>query len=166
METKTQSSPISALINQFELQTRLFNNVLDNITDDHAHKPVKEDTNHLAWLTGHVLSSRYMLANILGIPDKEPNAEFFGNGKGIQKGVKYPSINEIRKEWNPMAEKLMIKLNAITNEELSAKAPFPVPMSASDIKAAIAFFSHHEAYTIGQMGLLRRFHGFPGMKYN
>jgi hypothetical protein len=166
METKTLTSPISALISQFELQTRLFNNVLDNVNDDHAHKPAKEDTNHLAWLTGHVLSSRFMMANVLGMIENEPHADLFGNGKGLQKDVKYPSINELRKEWNPLNEKLIAKLNSLTNEELNAKAPFPLPMSGDNIKTAIAFFAHHEAYTIGQMGLLRRFHGLPGMKYN
>jgi hypothetical protein len=166
METQTLTSPISGLIHQFELQTRLFNNVLDNVTDEHAQQFVKEDTNHLAWLTGHVLSSRFMLANVLGITDKEPHADLFGNGKGLQKNATYPSINELRKEWNPISAKLLTKLNSLSSEELSAKAPFQLPMSASDMKATIAFISHHEAYTIGQMGLLRRVHGLPGMKYN
>jgi hypothetical protein len=166
MEAKTLTSPITGLINQFELQTRLFNNVLDNVVDEHGEKQAKEEINHLAWLTGHVLSSRFMLANILGIADKEPHAELFGNARGMQKDAKYPAISELRKEWNPISEKLMAKLNSLTGEELNAKAPFALPMAASDIAAFIAFMSHHEAYTIGQMGLLRRFHGLPGMKYN
>jgi len=166
METQNAKSPIAALISQFELQTRLFNNVLENITDEQSSKKLTEDTNHLSWLTGHVLSSRYMLANVLGLAVNEPHAELFSRGKGLQKGVTYPSVNELQKEWNPLSEKLLAKLNALGENDLAAPAPFPLPMGGSDIKTLVSFMSHHEAYTIGQMGILRRFNGLPGMKYN
>ena len=66
------SNSIKHLVNQFDLQTRLFNNVTTGINDADAQKQLNENTNHVAWLAGHTASTRHMLAGALGIQVSEP----------------------------------------------------------------------------------------------
>jgi hypothetical protein len=165
MTTQSKTSPIADLIGQYRLQEKLFANVTNDIKDEHSHKRMNENTNHLAWLVGHTVSTRFMLANLLGANESEPFPDLFAQGKGLQENAKYPSLGELTKDWTSVSRKLEDKLNSISEAELDANAPFPTPLGPS-IRNFITFCAHHEAYTIGQMGLYRRFHGYPGMKYN
>jgi hypothetical protein len=165
MTTQISISSISILRGQFSLQEKLFTNVLSGIKNEDSHKRINQNTNHLAWLTGHIVSTRYMMLNVLGINSTEPFPDLFAQGKGVQADVTYPSLSELTKDWKTISEKLNERLNSISEEELEANAPFPTPLG-STIKDFISFCSHHEAYTIGQLGLYRRFHGYEAMKYN
>lgn len=165
MTTKTSTSAITDLIGQFKLQEKLFINVTSEIKNEDSHKKMNQNTNHLSWLIGHTVSTRYMILNVLGVNISEPFPDLFAQGKGMQDNVTYPVISELIKEWNSVSGKLEEKLNSLTDSELEANAPFPTPLGAS-IKSFISFCSHHEAYTIGQIGLYRRFHGYSAMKYN
>jgi hypothetical protein len=159
------SNSIKHLINQFNLQTKLFNNVTVSISDVDSQKQMNANTNHIAWLTGHTVSTRYMLANALGLKTQEPFPALFENGKGIDKTAKYPSIKELTKDWNSISEKVSTALNSISEEALQTKMPRPVP-TGDTMGDFISFINHHEAYTIGQLGISRRFFGLEAMKYN
>ncbi len=159
------SNTIKHLINQFNLQTRLYNNVTAEISDSIASKPMNENTNHIAWLTGHIVSTRYMLATVLGIQDKEPFSTLFKNGKGIDRSANYPSMKELTNGWSSISEKVLVALNSLSEEVIASKAPRAVPTGES-IGDFISFIMHHEAYTLGQLGIYRRFYGIEAMKYN
>ena len=65
------STSLKYVIDQFNLQTKLFNNSTITISDTNSQSKLSETTNHAAWLTGHTVSSRFMLANILGLQVQE-----------------------------------------------------------------------------------------------
>lgn len=159
------TSSIKYLIIQFNLQTRLFNNVTVGVTDSDAQTQMNGNTNHAAWLTGHIVSTRFMLANVLGLNVKEPFPAFFENGKGLDKTAKYPSMSALTKDWNALSEKMVAALSSLNEEALNNKMPRPVP-TGDTLGDFIAFLIHHEAYTIGQLGISRRFFGLEGMKYS
>jgi hypothetical protein len=158
MSTKTSTSPISVLIGQFGLQQKLFTNAVKGIKNEDSHKRMNQNTNHLAWLVGHLVSTRYMMVNVLGGSMQEPFPELFAQGKGSQPDVKYPPLEDLTRDWDKVSEKLNERLNSLTEADLGANAPFPTPLGGT-VKDFIAFCAHHEAYTIGQLGLYRRFHG-------
>jgi hypothetical protein len=165
MSTQTTTSPITDLIGQFRLQEKLFTNVTSDIRDDDAAKRINTNTNHLAWLIGHAVSSRYMLVNVLGGNASEPFPDLFAQGKGMQANATYPPVQELIRDWNGVSQKLVERLNALGDTELKAAGPVPTPIGTS-MRDFISFCAHHEAYTIGQMGLYRRVHGYSAMKYN
>ena len=72
---------ISSSIELLKLQTRLFNNVVIDISDEEAEIRLNGITNHFKWLTGHIVSSRFALCQIIGIDMNEPYPQFFENGK-------------------------------------------------------------------------------------
>ena len=102
---------------------------------------------------------------MLGIGDKEPHPELFGNGKGIDTAADYPSLTNNLKDWDTITSKFSEALSALTTEQLDAKAPFPSPLGDT-IGGMLAFLAHHEAYHIGQLGILRKYFGKEAMKYD
>lgn len=155
---------IKYLINQFDLQSKLFRNVTAEISDDRSIEPINRNTTHIAWLTGHTVSTRYDLAKVLGIRVQEPFPDLFRNGKGVDKAAYYPSMKELTRDWESISGTLKSALETISEEALDAKRPQPVPDDVT-IGDYISFILHHEAYTLGQLGLFRRFHGLEPMKY-
>ena len=159
------SNSIKHLLNQFNLQTRLFNNVTVAIKDDVAAKPMNQNTNHIAWLTGHIVSTRFMLAGALGLKETEPFPKLFQDGKGIDKTAKYPSMDSLTKDWKNLSAKIVSALNSLSEKALDTKMPSTVP-TGETLGDLISFLVHHEAYTLGQLGIYRRYYGLDAMKYN
>jgi uncharacterized damage-inducible protein DinB len=158
------ANTIKHLINQFNLQSRLFNNVTAEISDEDSGKPMNRNTVHIAWLAGHTVSTRYSLANALGCQVQEPFPNLFKNEKAMDKAVEYPSMKELTKDWDSISETLKTALTAVSDEALDKKIPRPVP-TGDTLGDLVSFLIHHEAYTLGQLGIFRRFHGMERMKY-
>jgi hypothetical protein len=74
-------------------------------------------------------------------------------------------MKELTKDWSAVSEKVAIALNGLTEDALNAKVPHPVP-TGDTLGDFISFIVHHEAYTLGQLGIYRRFHGMEAMNYN
>jgi hypothetical protein len=159
------TTPIHYLASQFDLQTRLFQNVTAQVNDGLATTRLNPNTNHLAWLVGHTVSTRFMLANVLGLGMQEPFPALFENGKGLDAAAQYPSLADLTKDWASVSEKISAALKALPAEALGQTLPQPVP-TGNTLGDFIAFLNHHEAYSIGQMGIMRKFHGLEAMKYN
>jgi hypothetical protein len=163
---QAQSTTMQAIVDQLNMQTRLFKNVTEGIRDEDAQKQVAPKVNHVAWLTGHIVSTRYMMAGVLGLEMREPYPDLFTDGKGLQEGVQYPTMNELIKDWDTISEAVINKINALPDDVVMNELPQPTPIGDATIKSFMNFCSHHEAYTIGQLGILRRILGYEAMKYN
>ncbi len=158
------SERVKSLISQYNLQTQLMRNVTSGINDTDAQSRLNENTNHIAWLTGHIVSTRFMISGVLGDPSNEPFAELFENGKGLDASAQYPSMEALMKDWDSISEKNLALLENLTEEALIQKMPRPVP-TGDTLGDFLSFLMHHEAYTIGQIGIARRFFGLEAMSY-
>lgn len=148
-----------------ELQNRLYNNVLEGVQDATADKTLNDNVNHIKWLAGHLLSTRCTLVNLLGHQVSEPYPALFEKGKGIDRDAQYPSLAELTNDWDSISEKLQAAVTGMTDEALAAEAPIQVPVADRSVLAMLTFFMHHEAYHIGQMGILRKYAGMEPMAY-
>ena len=155
---------LKLIAGQFEMQTRLFKNALEGLEADYPTRP-SEATNHIAWLAGHLASARYSIISLLGASAQEPHPDVYGQGKGIDENLTYPSLDRCLADWNEVTPLLMDVLKNVNEEALSSKSPFPTPMGEK-LGDVIAFFAHHEAYHIGQIAILRKYFGHEAMKYN
>ncbi len=158
------NTSISPLIAQFNMQTRLFHNVLENFDKNYDKRP-GEKTNHAAWLAGHIAGTRINIANMIGVDYKNPYSDLYENFKPLDPASKYPSLEDVKKTWNEVSPKFSERLNQLDDKFLSAPAPFKLPIEDGTMKGVLAFFSHHEAYHLGQLGTTRRYFGYDGMKY-
>jgi uncharacterized damage-inducible protein DinB len=149
----------------FELQTRLLNNVLSGIEENNAAVRLGGNTNHIAWLTGHIVSSRHAIVNLIGGTMDYQYDDLFGQGKGLE-DTQYPSLHDLKSAWDTCSISLMGQLGQLERTALEEEAPIKVPLGNGSMRSLIAFFAHHEAYHIGQLGILRKYFGAEAMKYN
>jgi hypothetical protein len=165
MGINTVNNTMHALLIQHELHTNLFHNVIDGITESDASRRLNE-ANHISWLTGNLVSLRYKVLNALGIHAEQKFPSLFKDNKGIQQDVIYPSLVELKEDWDIVSPVLQQKLSGLTSQELSHLQPFPIPtVTDKTFLASLTFLSHREAYGIGQIGLLRRILGYEAMSY-
>ena len=164
METATTT--LQPVIEAFKMQTHLFLNVTSDITEEHAKAHFGGSPNHIAWITGHLVSTRYMLAVwCWGLPTGNPILNFLKAGKGIQDDIDYPSMNKLIAGWEDLAEKLIDRLESLTEDELQADPPIQTPIGDNTLRGFITFICHHEAYHIGQLSILKRHFGYEPMSY-
>ncbi len=158
------------LLTQFDLHQRLYNNVLAGFTDAETNRRLHDDTNinHVKYLAGHLLNSQYGLGVIAGInPEIKWNDLFAVMGQSEAKDdTAYPSIEKIKAEWNGMHQAIRTGLKKLTPKELDAAPPAPFDQVAETTGDLWAFINHHQAYHIGQIGLLRRGFGKEPLSYD
>ncbi len=155
METLNQTTAL--LIDVYNSQEEQFYKAVGDLKDEDRHSRMSDNTNHLAWLIGHIVSCRFMLCGMLGMEVKEPFPDLFQNTKGIQ-DVDYPSIKDLTKDMKGISKKLMTRLNEISDEELNAEGKH------GRLRDFITFFASHESYHIGQIGMLRKFLGYTQLQ--
>lgn len=157
------------LLTQFDLHQRLFNNVLSGFTDTETNRRPYGDgnVNHVKYLAGHLLNSQYGLSMIAGLqPEIKWNELFAVMGQSEAKdNFNYPSIKEIKNEWNALHEPTREGLSKLTVEDLTQAPPSPFEQVADTSGELWAFINHHQAYHIGQISLLRKAFGKEAMSY-
>ena len=147
------------------LNTRLFANTLEGITEEHWNARVSDHNNPLKWIAAHVVSSRYLILTFLGKPAQNPYQELFANQRPYEATVVYPSLGDVKKEWEKVSALMKTALASPSSEALGMNAPFPLLIEDQTSFGAMAFFVEHESYEIGQLGFLKKYHTKEAMKY-
>ena len=146
----------------FDMHTRLYRNVLAGIEAEDASVQRHPDTNHIQFLAGHLVFTRLMLKDFGGL---QADPRFNAFEKLIDPQVDYLPLPEIIAKWDAIATPLSEGLKALPDGFTDTDAPFPTP-AGKTMGDFLAFLMHHEAYHIGQLGLLRRYADKAGMRYN
>ena len=167
METAiSKKASLEVFIGIYDFHSRLFNNVIEGISESDAQNRLNTKANHVAWLAGSLVHERYQLANFIGIDLKQTSDELFSNHKGIQDEVEYPHLDEFRSDWATISPLLKDALANLSDENLAGPDPFGMPGGDYTLFDAITFCTDRESYCIGQIGLWRRLLGYPAMRYD
>jgi uncharacterized damage-inducible protein DinB len=167
MSTKNQ------LLGQYDLHDVLFNNVIDNISDQEANGCFVEPLNSIKWLAGHLLWAQRSLVRIGGANVEIPWTGHFLSGPGsteeernMPKG-EFPTIEQIREKWNETSPVIREGLANLPHAALNSVVEFRHPITPFDntVAGLWAFINDHQAYHIGQIGILRRAIGKEAMQY-
>jgi uncharacterized damage-inducible protein DinB len=160
------SSSAAALKTQFDLQTRLFNNVLSGISDEDSNDRPSDSANNMKWVAGHLLNTRASLLTQLtgGTPDASYAGQF-GRGVSFDPNATYPPIEEIAAKWKETAAAISNGLAHLPEEVLDSKAPTQGPVADESFRGLLAFLISHESYHIGQLSILRKMVGKDAMSY-
>ena len=150
----------------FNLNQRLFTNTLAGITEEHATERVSEHSNPLNWLAAHTVWARYLMLMFLGKPVTNPYAELFDNFKAYDASLNYPSLEEVKDEWQKATGLLKDAIASVSEEQLAADAPIKNPSGDFTNGGTLAFLAQHESYTIGQISYLKKYFTKEAMSYN
>jgi uncharacterized damage-inducible protein DinB len=161
------ASTAAALKAQFDFHTRLFNNVLDGISDNEANSRNNEHVNHIKWVAGHLLNTRLEGMNRLtgGEADTTYAEKFARNSVLDPTGASYPPLSEIVSKWNEVSPDISGRINKLPEELLDSPAPAQSPIHDETFRGLMAFLVSHEAYHVGQLGILRKLAGKDAMSY-
>jgi hypothetical protein len=154
------------LLAQIDIHNVLFNNVLADISEDEANAKLVPGINTIKWLAGHLLWAQTNLARDCGLPIAIEWTDHYNNQLPHPPGpeIREPSLLEIKEAWNQHAPAIREKLASLTDDILNKPFKFPLPQF-NTVEGLWAFINHHQAYTIGQIGILRRGLGKEAMSY-
>lgn len=162
------------LLDQFDLHNVLYNNVIADISDEESNRCVADPMNCVKWLAGHLLWAQHNLANIGGVKIEMPWRDHFHTKQGGSPEdfnapkSELPTLQQIKDKWGEFAPLIRKGLENLPDEALSAVIGVPHPIAPFDntLAGLWAFINHHQAYTIGQIGILRRGLGKGAMAYS
>lgn len=163
MKAQSSSSKLSGILVLYEMQTDFLLRALEGIEEKDAQTRLNTKANHIAWITGSVISGRYFLAKSFGINDKSSTGELFKDNQGIIDDANYPTLAEFKADWEKISPLLYDALINASEEKLNEQIEMPgMEMTLFDM---LSFTSYREANCIGQIALWRRLLGYPGMSY-
>jgi len=119
------------------------------------------------WVVGHVNRARAGMVTLLG-KEAPFSSEAFSNYRGGPSNPFDPDqaipFGELMEQYDMFQKPILEGLRSISPERLAEKAPFsPTGNPDETIGSLLATFAFHEAYHVGQMGVLRRVVGKPGV---
>ena len=156
---------MDTLINMYDWHTKLFKNVLVDISDKDAGERLNTKANHIAWIAGSLVNGRYQLGRLLGLDMVQDSDELFRDNKGIQDDIIYPTPGDFLEDWDDISPILKEALGSVDEEELNGPDPFNMPGGPYTFFDTIVACIDRESYCIGQIGLWRRLLGYEAMKY-
>ena len=158
----TALAPMAAV---FALNTRLFENCLEDVDEADAPGRLNGQTNSLAFVAAHMVDSRAFMIRYLGAEEPHPFAGSLRYGTSIDDVKDLPTLDECLTEWEGISERLEARLALATAEQLGAPSPQKFPGVPPTVLYGLGFLLQHESYHLGQLALLRKYLGYPAMSY-
>lgn len=149
----------------FRLNTRLFHNCLDGLSEDQARERPTGATNSAAFVAAHVADTRFAVVGWLGGAVENPLAAALAGAQGIEDVPSLATLPEIRAAWDAASTGLAERLAMVAPDALDGPGPQRFPGAGPTLLSALAFLAQHDSYHIGQLALLRKYVGMPAMRY-
>lgn len=165
---KPVAKSLAIVIPAYRMHSQMFNNMLDGIRQQDAQTRIDNKTNHFAWMVGNLVNSRYWLAEVLGMPEKDPNEDLFKDAKALDPHAQYPSLNDLKEQWHKISPVLYQKLLSVDETEL--EQPYDFGMNISYVEEnklnMVGMAIDRESYLFGQLGLMRKVLNYGAVKYD
>jgi uncharacterized damage-inducible protein DinB len=159
-------SDARVLASVLRLNTRLFMNCLEGVAEEKAIERPSGATNSLAFVACHLVDSRHYLARYLGLDEVNPLANVLADVTSIEDVDELPPLGELKQAWRSVASVVEACVEGLSEEECRVPSRQRFPVDDPTVLGAVGFLVQHESYHIGQMALLRKYLGYPAMKYS
>jgi uncharacterized damage-inducible protein DinB len=154
------------LIHLFQFDQMTLSRLLADVTDEESLRQIGPDGKCLNWIVGHVVFARGELLSILGgEPDWYKNLMAVYGEKSVGtftvKAAKpLPDLQRLLDQSLETLTKTLHTMGAALNEPCDQ---LPHVSEGGTVADRVGSFACHEAYHAGQIGLLRRLLGKPGL---
>jgi uncharacterized damage-inducible protein DinB len=155
------SRTTQTLMGTFGMTDYLMPMVLEDLSDEDARRRARGDEGpSIAWTVGHLLHYRLHVMGLLGRPAQEnPYAERFGKADATG-GSDYPTVSELREQWDSVAQDLRALLDATSDEDFDKHGEGP--HAERSLRDQVTFFAWHEGYHMGAIGAQLKALGYLG----
>lgn len=150
----------NTLARQFEFCLSTMEKNLGGLTNEESLLQPAAAGNCANWIAGHIVATRNGLHSALGLDPGWPSADAERYKRGaapITGTAGTQPLESIIALYKKSQAVLIEALGALTDEALSQN------IEGRTLAEIIAGFSFHESYHVGQLGLLRRMVGKPGV---
>ena len=154
--------PLAAILH---LNTRLFLNCLDGLSDETARVRHASGVNSATFIAAHVTDSRFFILKTLGGTLENPLSASLDKAKSIDDITDWPALDTIRGAWTEVSSAIDGQLVASTADDLSTAVDARFPGVERTRLGALTFLVQHDSYHLGQLALLRKPAGLPAMSY-
>ena len=136
------------LLKLFSANERSFNMNMQGITHEESLKQIN-NSNCINWIAGHIVFYRNSVLGLLGLPPiaGEQYKPIYERGSKMTNTTKAEKVETLSMIFNAAQPGIMEGISKITDEQVLGK---------------IAFAGFHEAYHIGQLGIVRKLIGKEG----
>lgn len=115
--------------------------------------------NSANWILGHLVVARRGILGLLGQPQpKDPDLAAYGRGGDGQGGAL--SWDELLTRFGALGESLAAAIASVPDWDKPTL--HPVLQKEQPLEQVLAFLHMHEAYHLGQIGLVRKLLGLEG----
>ena len=144
----------------FKTNTGLVKQTIDEVKPESWFQKPGDDSNHLMWVLGHLVWSRSNVLKILNQQVEIPSPKLFARGAQVASQDEYPSVDEMKRAWDEVSQKLSATLAGAPADRLNGSALSSPPSFDGKVSGNIAFMAFHETYHVGQLNYLRKWLGF------
>jgi len=154
--------PISSI---FFLNTKLFTNCIEGVTEDIYLRRESSGINNIAFIACHIIDARFFIARFAGAEIENPFKDVFDRIKSPGQAELFPPVGTITPLWKEISIHIENRFKEIPQEYLMKEAGLQLPLTEKTILGGLSFLIQHEAFHIGQLALLRKLSGLSAMKY-
>jgi hypothetical protein len=151
---------------QLELNERLFLNAIGDFPQDLWLRRLEDTANHAAFLALHLLDARCFMVRLLGISVFHGFEEVGEDATRLEDIADFPPPMAVAESWRRVNSDVGSALEGMDPEVLKSRAPHEFPVEDPTVFGAIAFLAQHEAYHLGQLGIIRRAVGLAPIAYS
>ncbi|HEX8172489.1 MAG TPA: DinB family protein [Thermoanaerobaculia bacterium] len=154
----------ATLTTQFRMNEYIANANLDGITHEDSLVRAIAGGNTLNWVAGHIVSTRcHVLPALRREPVwKDEQMRLYSRAMAVAGDTELLPFDEVVRALRLSLERLLDGIAALSDEELAAPAPFNPGPDPETIGSLLTKMAIHEAYHLGQTGILRRVAGKAG----
>ncbi len=157
------NSSLAAVAGILKLNTMLFEKALGGLDRAALLRRPVVGANPPLWIAGHLVGSRFSIAAMLGEAAQSPLPPVFAKGAQVPPDADLPEPDQVLSAWRGISPVVLARLAEATAEQLAAPSPRRLPLEDNNVLGAITFLTYHEGYHIGQLAMVRKGLGLPGL---
>ena len=154
------SPDFANIANMFKANGQIFEKATQGVPAEQWLVQPGKDSNHLAWIAGHVVVHRGIAARILGQQWSAPWEKLFARGANLGTPEQYPPAAELNRAFQEVSEKVASALPNVAEEVLKKPVPKDSPSLDGTVGGSIALLCLHETFHVGQMSYVRKWLGY------
>lgn len=151
------------------LSTQIYYNLgalkmnLESLTHEESLVQPQPAGNCLNWIVGHILANRAGILGLLGqdpVWNEEEAAPYLRGSEPLTDPAIAKNLDEMVALLETAQDSILAGLSEISEESL--QAPAPSGKEGETVETGLAGLVFHEAYHVGETGVLRRLLGHEG----
>jgi uncharacterized damage-inducible protein DinB len=120
--------------------------------------------NSINWIVGHLLATRNSICKLLNCdPIMTPEqCEPYSRGSDAGNTDDFIPLKDLMKLFKQSQQTILDQIAELTDEQLTTPIPTDNENKPDTLANQLLFFNFHEAYHVGQIGMMRRLIGKEG----